>query len=104
MNDGRVNVGGNRFTSALWSFVESIPTTPASASEAALMNRALVRMSSFSRVRMNALSPNAGNRGAAKAGKIKGGFIILSVIVALMAVLAVLLLGPVRMLGRWLSS
>ncbi|KAL0392305.1 UNVERIFIED_CONTAM: NAC domain-containing protein 17 [Sesamum radiatum] len=37
------------FSSALWSFVESIPTTPASASESALVNRAFERMSSFSR-------------------------------------------------------
>ncbi|GER40619.1 NAC domain containing protein 17, partial [Striga asiatica] len=36
-------------SSALWSFVESIPTTPAEASESALVNRAFERMSSFSR-------------------------------------------------------
>ncbi|KAL6578286.1 hypothetical protein OROMI_010614 [Orobanche minor] len=37
------------FSSALWSFVESIPTTPASASESDLVNRAFERMSSFSK-------------------------------------------------------
>ncbi|KAJ0877790.1 putative transcription factor NAM family [Helianthus annuus] len=38
------------FSSALWAFVDSIPTTPASASESsALVNRAFERMSSFGR-------------------------------------------------------
>ncbi|KAI3686047.1 hypothetical protein L1987_79717 [Smallanthus sonchifolius] len=40
------------FSSALWDFVDSIPTTPASASESsAVVNRAFERMSSFSRGR-----------------------------------------------------
>ncbi|KAK1435512.1 hypothetical protein QVD17_01277 [Tagetes erecta] len=40
------------FSSALWAFVDSIPTTPASASEgSALVNRAFERVSSFSRGR-----------------------------------------------------
>ncbi|KAK9072164.1 hypothetical protein SSX86_008596 [Deinandra increscens subsp. villosa] len=40
------------FSSALWAFVDSIPTTPASASESsALVNRAFERMSSFSKGR-----------------------------------------------------
>ncbi|XLU72576.1 hypothetical protein S245_031629, partial [Arachis hypogaea] len=47
------DVATSRFSSALWSFVESIPTTPASAAENALVNRALNRMSSFSRVKIN---------------------------------------------------
>lgn len=105
--DGEVgNSAGNLFTSALWSFVESIPTTPASASDNALVNRALVRMSSFSRLRMNALSTNACNGCAVtgKAGKIKGGFIMVSVIVALIAILWVLILGPMKILGRCFSS
>ncbi|GLU06915.1 hypothetical protein SLE2022_239000 [Rubroshorea leprosula] len=41
------------FSSALWSFVESIPTTPASAAESPFVNRAFERMSSFGRVRLN---------------------------------------------------
>lgn len=40
-------------SSAIWDFVESIPTTPASASESALVNRAFERMSSFGRMRIN---------------------------------------------------
>ncbi|GLU16447.1 hypothetical protein SLE2022_328800 [Rubroshorea leprosula] len=44
----------SRISSALWAFVESIPTTPASAAENPLVNRAFERMSSFSRVRLNA--------------------------------------------------
>ncbi|GAU13264.1 hypothetical protein TSUD_42180, partial [Trifolium subterraneum] len=43
----------SRFSSALWAFVDSIPTTPASAAENPLVNRALNRMSSFSRVKIN---------------------------------------------------
>ncbi|XP_071701880.1 NAC domain-containing protein 17-like [Rutidosis leptorrhynchoides] len=39
------------FSSALWSFVDAIPTTPASASESsALVNKAFERLSSFSRI------------------------------------------------------
>ncbi|OMP06341.1 No apical meristem (NAM) protein [Corchorus capsularis] len=46
--------GASRLGSAMWSFVESIPTTPASASESPLVNRAFERMSSLSRLRLNA--------------------------------------------------
>ncbi|XP_052309164.1 NAC domain-containing protein 17 isoform X1 [Populus trichocarpa] len=45
-------------SSALWGFVESIPTTPASASENPLVNKAFERMSSFSRIRMNVKNIN----------------------------------------------
>ncbi|XP_076934646.1 NAC domain-containing protein 17-like [Bidens hawaiensis] len=50
------NMGNNnldsQFSSALWAFVDSIPTTPASASESsALVNKAFNRISSFSRGR-----------------------------------------------------
>ncbi|XP_024162542.1 NAC domain-containing protein 17 isoform X3 [Rosa chinensis] len=48
----------SQFSSALWSFVESIPTTPASASENALVSRAFERMNSFSRMRIIARSAN----------------------------------------------
>ncbi|KAF4388450.1 hypothetical protein F8388_012427 [Cannabis sativa] len=53
---GNENIGNNSwFSSTLWSFVESIPTTPAPAAENALVNRAFERMSSFSRLRINAV-------------------------------------------------
>ncbi|CAL5386262.1 unnamed protein product [Camellia sinensis] len=43
--------GGSTWFSPLWAYVESIPATPASASEnTALVNRALERMSSFGRI------------------------------------------------------
>ncbi|KAL3619769.1 hypothetical protein CASFOL_034681 [Castilleja foliolosa] len=74
------------FSSALWSFVESIPTNPASASESALVNRAFERMSSFSRVRINAtrnMNVAAGNIALAtsrRSGKFRIGFICASLI------------------------
>ncbi|KAL4565920.1 hypothetical protein LXL04_030026 [Taraxacum kok-saghyz] len=53
MENEMVNGNGNGswFSSVLWSFVETIPTTPASASESsgALVHKAFERMSSFSR-------------------------------------------------------
>ncbi|CAM8936308.1 unnamed protein product [Rhodiola kirilowii] len=45
----------NRVTSALWAFVESIPTTPASASENILFSQALERVSSFRRTRLSSI-------------------------------------------------
>ncbi|KAI3672360.1 hypothetical protein L6452_38444 [Arctium lappa] len=53
VNETNMDDGANSwFSSALWAFVEAIPTTPASASESsALVNRAFERMSSFSRIR-----------------------------------------------------
>ncbi|XP_076899120.1 NAC domain-containing protein 17-like [Bidens hawaiensis] len=50
----------SQFSSALWAFVDSIPTTPASASESsALVNRAFKRISSFSRGRIVNLASSA---------------------------------------------
>ncbi|CAA0841990.1 NAC domain-containing protein 17 [Striga hermonthica] len=51
------------FSSAVWSFLDTIPTTPASASENALVNRAFERMSCFGKVRINGRHMNvaAGN-------------------------------------------
>ncbi|GMP46192.1 hypothetical protein CsSME_00014447 [Camellia sinensis var. sinensis] len=43
--------GGSTWLASLWAYVESIPATPASASEnTALVNRAFERMSSFGRI------------------------------------------------------
>ncbi|KAI4352795.1 hypothetical protein L6164_007014 [Bauhinia variegata] len=55
VEDGATSI----FSSALWSFVESVPTSPASACEGALVNRAFERMASFSRLRINAKCSNA---------------------------------------------
>lgn len=95
----------SRLSSALWAFLESIPTTPASAAENA--NRALERVSSFSRVRDNvkqasmaAAAVAAGNENAImkRAGKGKGIFLFLPVLVALCAFLWVSM-GTLRLLG-----
>ncbi|KAL1561522.1 NAC domain-containing protein 17-like [Salvia divinorum] len=58
-------------TSAIWSFVESIPTTPASASENFSVNGACERISSLSRVRIegrNTATPR--NSGKSRIGSI----------------------------------
>ncbi|KAF3445347.1 hypothetical protein FNV43_RR10523 [Rhamnella rubrinervis] len=103
-SDNKVNGATSRLSSALWAFVESIPTTPASAAENALVNRAFERMSSFSRVRLNARNTNvvAGNQAETvvrKAGGGKRGFIFLPILVAVCAILWVLI-GTVRIWGR----
>lgn len=97
-------------SSTMWAFVESIPTTPASASENPLVNKAFERMSSFSRIRMNVKNMNingeilnAPNRDA-NARKSVGsrGFFLLSIFGALCAILWVLV-GAVRVVGRNMS-
>ncbi|XP_011074131.1 NAC domain-containing protein 17-like [Sesamum indicum] len=91
------------FSSALWSFVESIPTTPASASESALVNRAFERMSSFSRIRINARNMNvaAGNASATSrhSGKSRTGFICISLLGVLCAILWVLIGSFVKLMS-----
>lgn len=95
----------SQFSSALWSFVESIPTTPASASENALVNRAFERMSSFSRMRIIARSTNvtAGNGSETMRGARKRGFFFLPVLVALCAIFWVLM-ATLRQWGGCISS
>ncbi|KAL7127823.1 hypothetical protein ABFS83_14G276800 [Erythranthe nasuta] len=103
---GKEDVGTESwFSSALWSFVESIPTTPASASENALVNRAFERVSSFSRVRLNVRNTNiaAGNATAnsRSLGNSRNGliFFLLSLFGILCAVLWVVTGPSVRLLG-----
>jgi hypothetical protein len=103
-SDNKGNGSTSRFSSALWAFVESIPTTPASAAENALVNRAFERMSSFSRVRLNARNTNvvAGDQAETvvrKVGGRKRGFIFLPILVAVCAILWVLI-GTVRIWAR----
>ncbi|KAM1759756.1 hypothetical protein ACFX12_002710 [Malus domestica] len=95
----------SQFSSALWAFVESIPTTPASASENALVNRAFERMSSFSRLRINTASTTvaAGNDSETRRAGRKMGFFFLPVLVALCAVFWVLI-ATLRPWGRSLST
>ncbi|KAF5725631.1 no apical meristem family protein [Tripterygium wilfordii] len=79
-------------SSALWAFVDSIPTTPASASESRLVNRAFERMPSLSRLRNNAkISVAVGtSAGAVRSAGGKRGFFILWMVGALCAILWVL--------------
>ncbi|PIN25289.1 hypothetical protein CDL12_01971 [Handroanthus impetiginosus] len=94
------------FSSALWSFVESIPTTPASASEIALANCAFEGMSSLSRVRINTRSMNvaAGNASATSRnlGKSRTGFLCCSLLGVLCAVLWVLIGTSARVMGLYI--
>ena len=106
-DQGDKNSGGaNWFSSALWSFVESVPTTPASASENPLVNRAFERMSSFSRLRLNARNTDASAVNGAATARRTGmnmGFFFISILGALCAILW-FLIGTVRVLGRSISS
>ncbi|KAI4320593.1 hypothetical protein MLD38_034055 [Melastoma candidum] len=91
----------SRLSSALWAFVESIPTTPASASESTLVNRALERMSSFSRVRINSAAANSSDgSGSAvvRAGRSRRCFLTLYVL-AVIGVLCGVLVGSLRLWG-----
>ncbi|KAK8572171.1 hypothetical protein V6N12_028232 [Hibiscus sabdariffa] len=99
-NDG----GGGWFSSSLWSFVESIPTTPASASERPLVNRAFERMSSFSKLKLNASvsAMNGSCSGGSRRKSRNKGFFIISILGALCAVLW-FLMGTVRVLGKPVS-
>ncbi|GAB4845208.1 hypothetical protein Ancab_038619 [Ancistrocladus abbreviatus] len=81
------------FTSALWSFIESIPTTPASAAESAsVVNRALERVSSFSRIRINAKGTTSATNTSdiGIGGRMKGLFLF-SLLGALFAFVCVLI-------------
>jgi hypothetical protein len=111
INRGEDGADPSWMSSMLWSFVESIPTTPASASESPLVNRAFERMSSFSRFRMNARNNNvfaADNspptvKRTTTGGNKKKGFVLLSIIGALLAILWVFF-STVRIMGRVVFS
>ncbi|KAL2324684.1 hypothetical protein Fmac_023742 [Flemingia macrophylla] len=99
------DVATSSFSSALWAFVESIPTTPASAAENALVNRALNRMSSFRRMKIKHTNIAAGKDTATmkRAGR-KGlfQFLFFPILIALCAFLWVFI-GNLRPLGRCIS-
>ncbi|XP_055833891.1 NAC domain-containing protein 17-like [Solanum dulcamara] len=91
-------------SSNLWAFVDSIPTTPASAAESALVvNRAFERMSSFSRMKLNVGNMNvaAGNTSATSSisGKAKYGLYCISLLGALCAILWVLIGASAKIVG-----
>ncbi|XP_049390462.1 NAC domain-containing protein 17-like [Solanum stenotomum] len=92
------------FSSNLWAFVDSIPTTPASAAESALVvNRAFERMSSFSRMKLNVGNMNvaAGNTSATStsSGKAKYGLCCISLLGVLCAFLWVLIGTSAKIVG-----
>lgn len=116
-NGGEEEDGSSSWiSSTLWGFLESIPTTPASASESPLVNKAFERMSSFSRMKLinvrnssisgdNVIIRNGSANANARrdGGSGNRGFIILSILGILCAVLWVVV-GGVRFLGRAIFS
>ncbi|CAN8314193.1 unnamed protein product [Cochlearia groenlandica] len=100
--EGQNGGGTSPFSSSLWAFMESVPSTPASACEGP-MNRTFVRMSSFSRIRLSGKANNGTVVNSSKATIAKKkrtenkGFIVLSIVGALCAILWVL----IATLGVW---
>ncbi|CAN7046514.1 unnamed protein product [Brassica oleracea var. botrytis] len=93
--------GTSPFTSALWAFMDSIPSTPASACEGPI-NRTFVRMSSFSRIRYSKKAngtPPVTSTVAAKKRSRNRGFLLLSIVGALCAIFWVFI-ATVRASGR----
>ncbi|XP_023549025.1 NAC domain-containing protein 17-like [Cucurbita pepo subsp. pepo] len=111
IRDNQIANGGgssaSKFSSNLWAFVESIPTTPASASEN--VNRTFQRMSSFSRLRLNTLNTFNANvaignpKTSARRTGTNKGFFLFSILGVLCAILWVLL-GDVRLQERGIAS
>ncbi|XP_009114751.2 NAC domain-containing protein 17 isoform X1 [Brassica rapa] len=88
--------GTSPFSSALWAFMDSIPSTPASACEGPI-NRTFVRMSSFSRMRFGGTP--ATTTFVAKKRSRNRGFLVLSIVGALCAIFWVFI-ATVRASGR----
>ncbi|XP_010543151.1 PREDICTED: NAC domain-containing protein 17-like [Tarenaya hassleriana] len=94
----------SQFSSALWSLMESIPSTPASACEGPPLDRTFVRMSSFSRIRFTAKAngtSSVSNHTAAVAKKSRRnrGFLLLYILGALCAILG-MFMATVRISER----
>ncbi|OIT31623.1 PREDICTED: NAC domain-containing protein 17-like [Nicotiana attenuata] len=95
------------FSSQLWAFVDSIPTTPAAAAESPLVNGVFKRMSSFNKLRINARNMNvvAGNTvTSSSSGNSKNGVFYFSFLGILCAILCVLVGTFVKVFGRYISS
>ncbi|KAK9697236.1 hypothetical protein RND81_08G023900 [Saponaria officinalis] len=96
-NETRTQEAQPWLSSTLWSFVESIPASPASAAETVLTNKAFKRVSSFSRVKVTSKRTVTGTSGAGKSdsvrvrSKTKGFFFffVFSFLAALFAVVCV---------------
>ncbi|KAJ4917196.1 NAC domain-containing protein 16 [Raphanus sativus] len=101
-NQGGQNVGGgtrSQFSSAMLAWMDSIPSTPASACEGPL-NRTFVRMSSLSRIRFNGTSVTASKVTVAKKRIRNRGLFVLSIVGALCAIFWVFIIATVGVLGR----
>ncbi|KAF8116323.1 hypothetical protein N665_0019s0005 [Sinapis alba] len=86
--EGENGGGTSPFTSALWAFMDSIPSTPASACEGPI-NRTFVRMSSLSRIRISGKAngtPPVTTTQVAKKRSRNRGFLLLSIVGALCAI------------------
>ncbi|XP_038896115.1 NAC domain-containing protein 17-like [Benincasa hispida] len=98
----------SRVSSALWAFVESIPTTPASAAENGLVNPSFDRISSLSKWRISMKSTtvsaiDSSSLMSRRTGRTrKGRLFLFSVVGALFAILWVFL-GAVRLWQRCIS-
>lgn len=77
------------FSSALWSWLESVPTSPASAAESPIACRAFERMSSFSRLRTSTRSTNdaAARKRLDRSTSMFLCFLIIGVVCAMLGVL-----------------
>ncbi|KAI3757437.1 hypothetical protein L6452_04974 [Arctium lappa] len=85
------------FSSALWAFVESVPSSPASALESsALVNKAFERMPSFSRIS----NANATAKRVERSSRSIRGIAFISVFGVLFAILCVFLGTSIKLLGR----
>ncbi|CDY46460.1 BnaA08g06480D [Brassica napus] len=97
-----VNGGGGTspFSSALWAFMDSIPSTPASACEGPI-NRTFVRMSSFTRIKFSGIANGTPVTTAVMAKKRSRNrwFLLLSIVGALCAIFWVLM-ATVQPSGR----
>lgn len=94
-------------SSQLWAFVDSIPTAPAIAAETPVVNSAFKRMSSFSRMRINARNMNvvAGNTATSRSSRhSKNGVFYFSFLGIFCAILCVLVGTFVDVLRRHISS
>ncbi|CAN7105786.1 unnamed protein product [Brassica rapa subsp. narinosa] len=99
--EGENGGGTSPFTSALWAFMDSIPSTPASACEGPI-NRTFVRMSSFSRIRYSKKAngtPPVTSTVVAKKRSRNRGFLVLSIVGALCAIFWVFI-ATVQASGR----
>ncbi|KAJ0235585.1 NAC domain-containing protein [Hirschfeldia incana] len=99
--EGENGGGTSPFTSALWAFMDSIPSTPASACEGPI-NRTFVRMSSFSRISFSGKAngtTSVTSTVVAKKRSRNRGFLLLSIVGALCAIFWVFI-ATARASGR----